>query len=474
MYFLSSISGASVKLNLLRVSPVLASTPVALLCICIGIALIDRLRATWRSIRILLIDMSLFQTRASRTDAFALETSKIATRVYLVSLTLSVVIITTFILSSSRTQSINLQNPSQQVFQHFYNKYQSTIQCPCQHIVIPYKSFVSLSVQFHPVCASVFINDTWILAVSKMNSDYSIYSLLDLRVSGATFFNTLAALCSLSQATVNDNWYIFGQNSLITDVVLSELEFQNRIEGFVEQFEKNTIAEFKRTISMIVTHTRSLYATGSANVFLHTDQTSNATEPFEFNWRPYYYGECSCGLDDQCHNLMGFYNYTTETIFDSYFLKFTLPNLFVGCHVIPSVFISTLECFFNETCVNAIQDETNANKSSIIPILQINATKFAPNTPIETLVNHLMIETWNKDIEYNLYYEQCALEQCTYTFEAGDSVLKAVTTILGLFGGLLVGLRIIVGFLVTWIRVRWRARLQPQGRASKLRFKRKI
>jgi hypothetical protein len=389
------------------------------------------------------------------------------------SVTLSVVIIAIFILSSSRIHSVTLQNPSQQVFQNFYSKYQSTIQCPCQHIVIPYKSFASLSVQFHPVCSSFFVTDAWVVSISSLNLENSFFDLLDFRVSGVTFFNTLATLCSLSQTTVNNSLYIFGQNSLITNLVLSELEFQNRIDAIVGQFEKNTIAEFKHTIALIETHTRSLYATGFANVFLHTDQTSNATEPFEFSWRPYYYGECSCGLDDQCHNLMGFYNYTTETIFDSYFLKFTLPNLFVGCHVIPSVFISTLECFFNQTCVNAIQDETYGNKSSIIPILQMNSSKFPPNTPIETLVNHLMIETWLKDIEYNLYYEQCAPGQCTYTFEAHENVLKAVTTIIGLFGGLLVGLRIIVLFTVTWIRARWRARLQQKGRASKLRFERK-
>ena len=346
--------------------------------------------------------MNLFQTPASRTDAFESETSKIATRVYLLSLTLSVVVIAIFILSSRRIHSVTLRNPCQKVFQYFYNKHQSTIECPCRQIVIPYNSFVSLSVQFHPVCSSVFISDEWIYYTDSTTSSDSVYDLLDLRVSGVTFFNTLATLCSLAKSTANNSWYTFSQNSLITDVILPELKFRSRVESIMEQFEKNTIAESKRIIALIETHTRSLYATGFANVFLHTDQISNATQPFEFKWRPYYYAECSCGLDDQCRNLMAFYNYTTEGIFGEYSLKFTLPNLFVGCHVIPSVFISTLECFFNQTCVNAIRDETYPNKSISIPILQINASVFAPNTPIETLVNHLMIETWMKDIRYQL------------------------------------------------------------------------
>ena len=420
-----------------------------------------------------LVEMNLFKTPASRTDAFALGTSKIATRVYLLSLALSIAIIAIFILSSNRIHSVTLRNPSQQVFQHFYSKYYSAIQCPCQRIVIPYKSFASLSARFHPVCSSFFVTDDWVVSISSANVVDSEFDLLDFRVSGVTFFNTLAALCSLSQNTVNNSWYISGQKSLITDLVLSEVDFQNRIENIVEQFKKNTIAEFIRTIALIEAHTRTLYTTGFENVLLYTDQTSNATTPINFRWEPSYFAECSCGLDDQCHELMVFYNYTNKTVYDSYFLKFTVPNLFVGCDVISSVFISTLECFFNQTCVNAIQNETNWNESTILPILPIlkmNASKFAPNTPIETLVNHLMVETWIKDISYNLYYEQCAPEQCTYTFEAGDNLLKAITTILGLFGGLLIGLKIIVRLVVTWTRARWRARLQPKGRASKLRI----
>ena len=69
-----------------------------------------------------------------------------------------------------------------------------------------------------------------------------------------------------------------------------------------------------------------------------------------------------------------------------------------------------------------------------------------------------MIETWNTHIQYNQYYKQCAPEQCTYTFTSRDNLLHVFTTLVGLFGGLSVVLKIIVPAVVHWIRNRMRSR----------------
>ena len=77
---------------------------------------------------------------------------------------------------------------------------------------------------------------------------------------------------------------------------------------------------------------------------------------------------------------------------DTYEVKFPIPSLYMGCFVIQSVLQSTLECFFNQTCLDAVQAEIISPGSINIPILDANQTRFLPQTHIETIVDALMIE----------------------------------------------------------------------------------
>ena len=396
-----------------------------------------------------------------------------ATHVFLFLMFFSMVIIAINLLSSLQTQIITIPHPSQATFESLYNTYPSTIECPCSHIAIPYKLFISLSPKFHPVCSSSFISNAWIASISSLNTPDSVFDILDFRVSGETFFNTLATLCLLSETTVANSWYSVSQNPLITDLALSESEFQIRATLILESFENKTLADFKNALALIETHTRSMYATGNEDILLYTNQLANTTKPIDFGWMPSESDTCSCGLDDECQDSMGFYNYTDNTVYSPYYLTFALPNIFVGCFVTLSTYQSTLECFFNQTCLNAIQGEIMLNQSVNVSILETSSSQFLPQTPIRILINHLMVETWDNNIQYNQYYEQCAPEQCTYTFTSRHNLLQVVTTLVGLFGGLSVGLKIIVSFVVRSIRSRVRSRANtnnPTGKSGCFRY----
>jgi hypothetical protein len=397
-------------------------------------------------------ELNLFKSAATRTSPIEMKTAKIATRLYLLLMILSMAVITIYTLSSLRIQIVTIQNPSRMVFEQLHDEYSSTITCPCTNIAISYKLFTSLSPKFHPVCSSLFVSNAWIVSTSALNTVNSDYDILDFRSSGPTFFNALAALCSLSQITVADNWYIFSQTPLITDHALSESEFEARTKATIEQFEKNMIIEFKYRLALIEAHTLSLYATGYEDILLYTNQSSNSTKPIDFGWIPSSSDTCSCGLDENCHDLMCFYNYTDNTVANPYYLTYTLPNIIVGCFVIPSVYESSLECFFNQTCLDLVQIEIQSSQSINVSILQTNSTRYSPQTVIETLVNNLMVDTWNEIIQYDEYYDQCAPEQCTYTFTSRKNLLQVITTTVGLFGGLSVGLRVIVLLFAFCIR----------------------
>jgi hypothetical protein len=371
-------------------------------------------------------------------------------------------IITIYLIFSVRVHTITVEKPSQTTFENLYNRYTSALQCPCSRIANSYQLFTSLSPVFHPVCSSLYISDAWIISISGLNINDSVYDAIDFRTAGPTFFRTLATLCSLSNITIYNAWYIFSQTPLITDFTLIESEFKARTKVVIEQFQKKTISEFQRVLSLVELHTRTMYGTGYLNIVLYTNQLSTTTTPIDFGWKPVATNTCSCDLSDRCDDAMSFYSYTDNTIYAPYNLTFTLPDILIGCFVVSSVLRSSLACFFNQTCLDIVQHEIKSERSINISILDINSTRFSPQSLIRTVLDNLMIETWNEKIEYDEYYEQCAPEQCTYTYTSSPNALQIITTVVGLFGGLSVVLKVAVPFIIRWIRNRIDSYEQPK------------
>jgi hypothetical protein len=153
---------------------------------------------------------------------------------------------------------------------------------------------------------------------------------------------------------------------------------------------------------------------------------------------------------------------------DNYEVKFLLPNFFVGCFTIQSVLQSSLECFFNQTCLDAVQTEIVSQLSINISILQANATRFSPKTLIGKLINSLMIEDWGRNIQYDQYYEQCAPRLCSYRTFYRKNALYVLTKLIGLIGGLTIGLKIMVSIIVKWLRKRVQPTIEDDHQRGKL------
>ena len=414
--------------------------------------LLQRLRNAKQWVKDRMIKLNLFETTLTRTDPYELKTAIITTRIYLVTVLFALSIIIVYLLLPLQVHTTTIRSPPQTIFENLHNKYASTLQCPCSRIVNSYQSFTSLSPTYHPVCSSLYISDAWVLSISVVNIINAAYDPIDFQVVGPTFFSTLATLCSLSETTVDDAWYIFSQTPLITDLILTQSELYARTEVAIEQFQNDTISEVKRILSLVDLHTKTMYATGYENVLLYTNELSTTTTQIDFGWEPVETDTCTCGLNDHCNDVMSFFSYSDITGYGPHNLTFTLPDLLVGCFVVSSVFESSLGCFFNQTCLDRVQGAISSKRRIDISILDANSTRFSPDSLIGTIVDDLMVESWNENIEYDEYYEQCAPEQCTYTYTSRNNPFQIVTTILGLLGGLSVVLRIIVPLIVRPIR----------------------
>ena len=436
----------------------------------LAITLPERLRSLQTVIKNRLIDLNLFKTDIARTDPYEHRTGIISTRIYLVLLLLAVAVIIMYLSTSVRVHTNTIDKPSRLDFENLYQKYTTTLQCLCTHIANGYALFTSISPVFHPVCSSLYISDKWVISISGLNDINSVYDQIDFRTAGPTFFNALTTLCSLTNRTIADAWYIFGQTQFITDLTLIESEFQTRTKQAIEQFQENTIGQFNRMLSLVELHSKAMYATGYNDHILIPIESSPSATQIDFQLISEESNNCSCNLDNDCIDAMSFFTYTDlyGTIYATYYLNYTLPDMIIGCYVVPSVQRSSLGCFFNQTCLDLVQREVNSNRSINISILDNNSTRFQPDSPIGTILQNMMIEKWNEKMNYSKYFELCEPEKCVYTYTASLNFLYTITTMFGLFGGLSIAFRITVPMIVRLIRNKKRTRVEPSQVTGKL------
>ena len=63
-----------------------------------------------------------------------------------------------------------------------------------------------------------------------------------------------------------------------------------------------------------------------------------------------------------------------------------------------------------------------------------------------------MVEEWSNAKNFTNYYGICAPSECTYTFKQRNEPLYVLTTLIGLFGGLIVSLRMLAPLIVQLFR----------------------
>lgn len=443
------------------------------LCL-LAVSFMQRLQILCRSIRTKVTELNFFKTPTMRTDPFEYTTLKMATHIYLVLLCLSMVIILLFTWLNVQIKSKIIENPSLIDFEDLHKKYSSSLECPCKQIAIPHHLFISISPQFHPVCTSLFTSNEWLRAVAEAGLfDSWRFQYNDVFSTGYKFFTSLNTFCLLMKTIVSDASFIFNQKSLITDQVLSEAEFTARGQQILTQFKSNIAAESNRTLMLIHSQITTTYTTGKTDVTWHRSHQHNGSCSGDYQTIPTQINNCSCALSDKCKLQLVLYNHTdrSKPKPGSTHAMFDIPHMFSSCFATRLLLQSSLQCFFDQKCVDPFVEKLNIlqEKGSEVnsTILQINSTRFSPDMLLEEIISEMMIETWNDNINYSQYYGQCAPKLCTYFITSNTNVLYIFTTTIGLFGGLSVALRIIVPFVVTWIRKKIYRRDETNGMTGK-------
>jgi hypothetical protein len=400
-------------------------------------------------------------------------TQVVATRVYLLLLVLILIIFLVITCLNSETVTITVQNPSLAQIQSLPN---NRI-CPCSKVSFSYDKFVSSNVSFHQVCSSDFVSDRWISSLFY-GENASHFLQTDFRSVGFAEFQALASFCQLSQANVNQTLLFFGSSLFIsTQFDISPTDLRTKVIATFNRFRSSISTMFKsqiQLISTIIINNHFLNALGTSIIPNKNRATILIAKKQVGYYVPSYMhtaakNTCVCTQaeifeDESCRGPSGIYeeyfDIDIADVDDWYVPTVFIPDFTSSCMPVDACLLSSLECFFNQSCVNSIfpyqrmTDGVMWNFTALNSDNKSKPSRFKTNSRIKSIVDELMVEEWHVQELYDKYFQECAPIVCTYLTNIYPDFLSVLNTFISLLGGLCAGLGLIVLPVVRFIRKR--------------------
>ncbi|CAF1463585.1 unnamed protein product [Adineta steineri] len=359
-----------------------------------------------------------------------------ATRLYIVLFLVGLAILAVFTIVKPEPLTKTFDEPSIDEYNQLFQRYGDKLKCSCSSITSTYNQFANIEATFHEICSSPFATEEGrIYLTADLVSDLSDYTIKDYRRFLSAHLQFLLGLCQLSIQTVNISIQQFHSSLLTTVELLSEIKFKDHLEVIVKQHRRNAPTTFTSLLFLIrtVNHGNALMSTYGTN-FEYVTLWNQLQDVYMPTQAMLYNDTCSCGLHHNCTIPAQF------IITDPPKIVF-IKGLKMGCTPSESFRASTLECFYDQSCIDLIQQYTiNPNRINSTnffnPLSTINNSRFSINTTIAEFIDELFVEEWKKSINYSSYFQQCSPLLCSYTYIQRFNVLHTVTILIGLQGGL--------------------------------------
>ncbi|CAF4111614.1 unnamed protein product [Rotaria sp. Silwood2] len=359
--------------------------------------------------------------------SFSLVEQILATRIYIVLFALSVLILLIFTGTSAQTRVVTVSSPSLTTFEQLSTDYPSTLSCPCSQISIPYDRFLAFSPEYHQVCSSKFVSDEWILSLFSVtiSDNYP----LDFRLISSSQFQVLALFCRTANTTVLDAIEQFLSSEMISSNTLFRATFDIQIATQVEQLKSTTSIGFSRTNRLLLLSMAQnlIFSSLRTNFYVKNIPGANGFSTYLATYANYVNeynissppinsnDTCTCLDTFDCKFPSGFFNWSRagSMVPGEILWPYPPPLFFVsgmqaGCIPQASLLSSTLECFFNQTCLTLVL----SSMGDLISVTPLNATAgfsdYNPNTLISDIFDKLMIESFHNKTDFQGYFEACA------------------------------------------------------------------
>jgi hypothetical protein len=228
----------------------------------------------------------------------------------------------------------------------------------------------------------------------------------------------MRAFCDLINRTISDNLNQFYLNQYISASVIPEHIFKAEAGLLIEEFRSSVTNAFSLSLAMIrdTTQANALLSGLQTNYYVYVDNTDMNTWVTNI-----VYDDCACSSSSRCVEQISMYDYpNTTSLFD-------VPDFYIGCYMVESLFQSTLKCFYNQSCINKLESYILSYVSMDITALDASVPSlYSVNSTIQELVDNLMIEEWNISTMYESYYTECQPTQCSYKVETRNNVVYIV------------------------------------------------
>ena len=246
-------------------------------------------------------------------------------------------------------------------------------------------------------------------------------------------------------------------------------DFNARVKSLVSDFKIRTAAGIVTTLARF---RLTLLASGTQNDLQYQSLLINGSwKAFRYSPAPITLNNCTCGVSFECSTDIAKIICIHGNNCTIGVAKWTAPTQTRRCSSSESFFATDLLCYFQQACIDAILSAYNYDMPDRLPLPEATRnirsldssiqSRFLMNDSIDTIFNELMVEEWKIEGNFDSYYETCAPELCTYTYTERLNILYVVTTVVGLFGGLVVSLRLLLPISVTLFYLtkrRWRMR----------------
>ena len=305
----------------------------------------------------------------------------------------------------SRVLTTSINKPSLSVYEDLFKMHPQSLRCSCSKISLNHETFLSIDFRSHAICSSPFISDEWILFTYQQNGPFLRF---DRTAVGQ--YQLLSSFCALSRKYVQDALLQLNTTAFTDTRLVSSDQFHRRMQIVFDTFKQSTSRTFLTTFNTV----REMTETTSLGTLYSSDWRVRNVCPntfFYLNKVPVVYGSCSCGTSTRCTQPSG--------------------SMRVGCYPLEALLQSNLRCFYDQSCIDP---------SGAFPALNFSThlTRFESNATVESILDELMIEEYSLNVSYRSYFDQCAVSSCSYSHGGRQEPMEIVTSIIGLYGGLVV------------------------------------
>ena len=298
---------------------------------------------------------------------------------------------------------------------------------------------------------------------------------MDVRTVISAHAQFLKIFCRNSQRAISYSLIGLRSSSVISNELMSEslLDIQIQIQKEYLQsasgWHLSVLIDFYK---LVTTSNHMIMGLGTnAQFYIPTNQSSQATVVVNAYQVSNSTIPCYCLGIDSCVTPGQIYQMNKFSTFGFYNFDFVqgqvvpVDGIRVGCFALDSVLSSTLQCYYNRSCLDLlVQNSTLSN-----PLHLSSANENTINETVEFFVESLFIKQWFFNTSYSDYYSQCAPNTCVYSFNRRNNFFIIFITVFSALGGLNTILRVLIPTLLkTFDTVKEKRRSQNMVRQSEM------